>query len=110
MSWIELPAGKYQQVEASQTLSHNQTEVMIQYVATILSAYVLMHPGRHENLVFYALGGEWNKSAPLKILSFDIETNVPVDNSFVRFHATADLPVIQIGNIMEETRGTNVAS
>ncbi|KAJ7143540.1 ribonuclease H-like domain-containing protein, partial [Mycena crocata] len=41
---------------------------------------------------------------PLRMLSLDIETQVPLDNSFLQYHTTAELPVIQIGSIIEECR------
>ncbi|KAJ7451666.1 ribonuclease H-like domain-containing protein [Mycena latifolia] len=82
MSWMELPVGKYQAVEGSETLSHSQAEFTI----------------KHEDIIFHP---EWNKSTPLKILSFDIETRVPVDMTFTKYHQRAEMPVIQIGNIIQ---------
>ncbi|KAJ6585338.1 ribonuclease H-like domain-containing protein [Mycena capillaripes] len=84
MSWIELPAEKYQVIIIGR-LSHNQTEVMI----------------KHKDIIIHASEGQWKKSAPLRILSFDIETRVRQDFKFTQYHQTAELPVIQIGNIIQ---------
>ncbi|KAJ7078683.1 ribonuclease H-like domain-containing protein [Mycena epipterygia] len=85
MSWMELPLGQYQAVESSKTLSYNQREVMI----------------NHKDIIFHPREGRWNKSIPLRILSFDIETMVRADNQFTPYHQTAEMPVIQIGNVVE---------
>ncbi len=60
-NWIELPAGKYQLRKtsggATQPVSLSQIEVDIAWDALI------SHPAE----------GEWQKMAPFRILSFDIE-------------------------------------
>ncbi|KAJ6584038.1 ribonuclease H-like domain-containing protein [Mycena vulgaris] len=89
MSWMEVPVGKYQAVEGSKTLSYNQAEVTL----------------NHEDIIFHAPAGQWNESAPLRILSFDIETRVPADMTFTPYHNTAKMPVIQIGNIITSRGG-----
>ncbi|KAJ7643803.1 ribonuclease H-like domain-containing protein [Roridomyces roridus] len=86
MSWMELPAGKYK--EAIEPVSHNHKEV------TILPEDILLQPLER-------------KTAPLKILSFDIETNVPANNTFTDYSNRAELPVLQIGNILESTVDDN---
>ncbi|KAJ7625246.1 ribonuclease H-like domain-containing protein [Mycena polygramma] len=82
-SWLELPAGKYQTVDATGFLSHNQTEVKIE----------------HKHIVVQE--SQSRGAMPLRILGFDIETRVPPDNSFPQYHETAKMQVIQIGNIVE---------
>ncbi|KAJ6504605.1 ribonuclease H-like domain-containing protein [Mycena vitilis] len=83
MSWLELPAGKYEMVNAAEALSHNQTEVKI----------------KHNDFVVQE--NQSRGAMPRRILGFDIETRVPPDNSFTQYHETAKMPVIQIGNIVE---------
>ncbi|KAJ7486191.1 ribonuclease H-like domain-containing protein [Mycena galericulata] len=85
LSWMELPVGKYQAVAASDTVSYNRIEVMT----------------KHGDIIFHAPQGKWKKLAPLTALSTDIETAVRPDYKFPDFSQTAELPVIQIGNILE---------
>ncbi|KAJ7643802.1 ribonuclease H-like domain-containing protein [Roridomyces roridus] len=89
MSWIESPAGRYDKVRVSQRVSHSARELVV----------------KHEDIVFHPPGGI-NKMAPLKILSFDIETAVHDDGKFTDFSKSAKLAVLQIGNIIEKIVGT----
>ncbi|KAI8382698.1 probable DNA polymerase delta catalytic subunit [Nakaseomyces glabratus] len=57
MSWVTLPKGKYNVVSDSQKVSNCQLEVTINY----------------RNLISHPAEGEWSHTAPLRILSFDIE-------------------------------------
>ncbi|KAJ7701493.1 ribonuclease H-like domain-containing protein [Mycena rosella] len=57
-----------------------------------------MHSVRHKDIVFR---GQQNQSVPLRILSFNLETRVRSDMVFMPYHTTAEMPVIQIGNIMQ---------
>ncbi|SMN18795.1 similar to Saccharomyces cerevisiae YDL102W POL3 Catalytic subunit of DNA polymerase delta [Maudiozyma saulgeensis] len=57
MSWITLPKGKYTMVPEDRRVSTAQLEVLINY------RELISHPAE----------GEWSHSAPLRILSFDIE-------------------------------------
>lgn len=57
MCWITLPAGKYHEVTGSEKVSRCQIEVTIDY----------------KDLIAHAAEDEWQKMAPLRILSFDIE-------------------------------------
>ena len=57
MSWITLPANKYEVVEDVDKQSTCQMEVRIDY----------------RELIAHKVEGEWIKSAPLRIMSFDIE-------------------------------------
>ncbi|KAJ7274216.1 ribonuclease H-like domain-containing protein [Mycena rebaudengoi] len=83
MSWMEIPVGKYRPVPESEKLSYNQTEFII------ICNDIVFHPG-----------DRWSTPAPLRILSFDIETRVRLDNEFTNYNRIAELPVIQIGNIL----------
>ncbi|QEU63049.1 Pol3 [Kluyveromyces lactis] len=57
MSWITLPASKYQLVPVNQRISTCQFEVNINY----------------KDLIAHPAEGEWSHNAPLRIMSFDIE-------------------------------------
>ena len=57
MNWLELPAGKYELIPEKQKKSRCQIEVNVRYDAFI------SHPP----------DGKWQRIAPLRILSFDIE-------------------------------------
>mgnify|MGYP003365491294 FL=1 len=57
MSWITLPKGKYTVVPEDRRVSTAQLEVLINY----------------RDLISHPAEGEWSHSAPLRILSFDIE-------------------------------------
>lgn len=78
MSWITLPAGKYQVVGESEKKSRCQLEVRISY----------------KDLLAHPPDGDWSKIAPLRILSFDIEC---AGRKGVFPEAEID-PVIQIAN------------
>lgn len=78
MSWISLPAGKYTQVPESKKQSRCQLELKIDY----------------KDIIAHAAEGEWQKIAPLRILSFDIEC---AGRKGVFPEAEID-PVIQIAN------------
>ncbi|KAG0670580.1 DNA-directed DNA polymerase delta [Maudiozyma exigua] len=57
MSWITLPKGKYKMVPEDRRVSTAQLEVLVNY----------------RDLISHPAEGEWSHSAPLRILSFDIE-------------------------------------
>ena len=80
MSWITLPKGKYKLVPKAHTLSTAQLEVEINY----------------KDLVAHPAEGEWSHSAPLRILSFDIECAGRVGI----FPEPENDPVIQISNVV----------
>ncbi|KAK9468645.1 DNA polymerase family B-domain-containing protein [Lipomyces arxii] len=80
MSWISLPAGKYEVVPKSQKVSAAQLELTIPF----------------EYLVAHQSEGEWLKMAPLRILSFDIEC---AGRKGIFPEADKD-PVIQIANVV----------
>lgn len=80
MSWITLPMGKYKMVEANSKVSTAQLEVMINY------SDLISHPAEND----------WSHSAPLRILSFDIECAGRVGV----FPEPEHDPVIQIANVV----------
>ncbi|KAJ8251044.1 hypothetical protein GJAV_G00216620 [Gymnothorax javanicus] len=65
--WIELPAGRYRAREeraSGPTTSHHPTKVSLcQYEVDVFWLDLISHPAE----------GEWQRIAPLRILSFDIE-------------------------------------
>ncbi|TRM65267.1 ribonuclease H-like domain-containing protein [Schizophyllum amplum] len=80
MNWIEIPAGKYSLVKDDRKKSQCQIEVNIRYDAFI------SHPP----------DGKWQRIAPLRILSFDIEC---AGRQGIFPEAKVD-PVIQIANMV----------
>lgn len=83
MSWITLPKGKYTMVPTHNKISHCQLEVNIDY----------------HDLISRSPEGEWLKSAPLRILSFDIEC---AGRKGIFPEANYD-PVIQIANVVSRS-------
>src|SRR6266516_2258284 len=57
MSWVEVPAGRYNMLPMRERQSNCQIEAEVSY----------------RDLIAYPAEGEWAKMAPLRILSFDIE-------------------------------------
>ncbi|KAM3161847.1 DNA polymerase [Lachancea thermotolerans] len=80
MSWITLPEGKYSMTPPNQKVSTCQLEVRINF----------------KDLIARPAEGEWSHSAPLRILSFDIECSGRVG---VFPEPDVD-PVIQIANVV----------
>lgn len=80
MSWITLPMGKYTMVETNNKVSTAQLEVMINY----------------KDLIAHPAENDWSHSAPLRILSFDIECAGRVGV----FPEPEHDPVIQIANVV----------
>ncbi|KAK7022098.1 DNA polymerase [Favolaschia claudopus] len=89
MCLAELAGGKYLELNEDERLSHNQTEFIID----------------REDLIIQPSQGQWKfaDSVPLRILSFDIETNVPLNNTFPNPRNDS---AIQIGNIVQEKGDT----
>lgn len=54
------------------------------------------HTGSHHDLICHEPTSEWAKMAPLKILSFDIETDVPTVYGRTRFPTPNTDKVFQI--------------
>lgn len=80
MCWITLPAGKYRCVDEHEKVSRCQLEVTIDY----------------KDLIAHPAEGDWQKMAPLRILSFDIEC---AGRKGIFPEAQND-PVIQIANVV----------
>jgi DNA polymerase delta subunit 1 len=80
MSWVEVPAGKYKLLNSRDQHSNCQIEAQIHY----------------SDLIAHQSEGEWQKLAPLRILSFDIEC---AGRKGIFPEANVD-PVIQIANVV----------
>ncbi|KAI0014826.1 DNA polymerase delta catalytic subunit [Xylariomycetidae sp. FL0641] len=80
MSWLEIPADKYQLIADNERHSSCQIEAEVSY----------------RELISHEPKGEWSKSAPLRILSFDIEC---AGRKGIFPEANQD-PVIQIANVV----------
>ncbi|KAI0731291.1 DNA polymerase family B-domain-containing protein [Earliella scabrosa] len=80
MNWIEIPGGKYTLLSGKDKKSHCQIELNV----------------RWNQFVSHAPEGEWSKTAPLRILSFDIEC---AGRKGIFPEADID-PVIQIANMV----------
>ncbi|PIL25090.1 hypothetical protein GSI_12979 [Ganoderma sinense ZZ0214-1] len=80
MNWIEVPAGKYSILQGKAKKSHCQIELSV----------------RWDNFISHAPDGQWSKTAPLRILSFDIEC---AGRKGIFPEANID-PVIQIANMV----------
>ncbi|KAF2758969.1 DNA polymerase delta catalytic subunit [Pseudovirgaria hyperparasitica] len=80
MSWVEVPAGKYDMIPSHERQSTCQIEAHVQY----------------RDLIAHPIDGEWAKMAPLRILSFDIEC---AGRKGIFPEADQD-PVIQIANVV----------
>ncbi|KAH9480606.1 DNA polymerase delta catalytic subunit [Psilocybe cubensis] len=89
MSWLKFVSNKYDIVPETEKISTCQLEVVLQYN----DEHILLCSPRDKEELF----------APLRILSYDIETHVPADGTFPS--ATKD-PVLQIGN-MVTTHGSH---
>ncbi|KAF2743478.1 catalytic subunit DNA polymeras-like protein delta [Sporormia fimetaria CBS 119925] len=80
MSWVEVPAGKYNVIPQPQRHSNCQIEASVHF----------------SNLIAHPTDGEWAKMAPLRILSFDIEC---AGRKGIFPEPNMD-PVIQIANVV----------
>ncbi|CDO75821.1 hypothetical protein BN946_scf184951.g19 [Trametes cinnabarina] len=80
MNWIEVPAGQYSILKGKDKRSHCQIELMV----------------RWDQFVSHSPDGQWSKTAPLRILSFDIEC---AGRKGIFPEAQVD-PVIQIANMV----------
>lgn len=80
MSWVEAKAGKYELLSPQEKVSNCQLEARIDY----------------RDLISHAPVGEWAKTAPLRILSFDIEC---AGRKGIFPEPNQD-PVIQIANVV----------
>ena len=80
MSWVEVPATKYEIIPEREQHSNCQLEAHVHY----------------KDLIAHPVDGEWAKMAPLRVLSFDIEC---AGRKGVFPEADQD-PVIQIASIV----------
>lgn len=80
MSWVEVFAGKYHMIPHRERLSNCQIEAYVHY------RDIIAHPAE----------GDWEKMAPLRVLSFDIEC---AGRKGIFPQAQID-PVIQIANVV----------
>lgn len=80
-SWVEVPAGSYAVRSGDRKLSRCQLEIDL----------------THDNIIAHQPEGEWQKIAPLRILSFDIEC---AGRKGI-FPTPDQDPVIQIANVMQ---------
>ncbi|PPR07791.1 hypothetical protein CVT26_014976 [Gymnopilus dilepis] len=80
LEWLKIPTGKYERINKADALSHCQLEVSV----------------RVEDLLVCDVVDNREKFAPLRVLSFDIETDVPING----FPTARRQSVIQIGNMV----------
>ena len=80
MSWVSINAGQYHMIAERDQHSHCQIEAWCSY----------------QDLIAHPVDGEWQKMAPLRVLSFDIEC---AGRKGIFPEATVD-PVIQIANVV----------
>ncbi|KAF8908857.1 ribonuclease H-like domain-containing protein [Gymnopilus junonius] len=80
MTWLKIPIGKYERISTQDSISHCQLEVSVRTEDILICDTV-------DNREIYA---------PLRILSFDIETNVPPRG----FPTARRQSVLQIGNMI----------
>ncbi|KAJ7747994.1 ribonuclease H-like domain-containing protein [Mycena olivaceomarginata] len=92
MTWMEIPPSRFEPVEDHERLSHNQVE----FFCSVRSLHLRLIA--EEDIIFHSPEGPWAaKSAPLRILSFDIEEMVAPNAGFPRYDHE---PIIQIGNML----------
>ncbi|RDB14796.1 DNA polymerase delta catalytic subunit [Hypsizygus marmoreus] len=86
MSWIEVPANKYTIVSDDDKFSESECQLEFSV------SYDNLKPLPHDE------GSKWERIAPLRILSFDIETEVPQSGAFPNASNNA---VFQIANMVK---------
>ena len=97
MNWIEIPAGQYTLLEGKDRKSHCQIELSVRQVdVSDCWGHCLTNTTRWDRFISHAPEGEWSKTAPLRILSFDIEC---AGRKGIFPEANVD-PVIQIANMV----------
>ncbi|KDR82863.1 hypothetical protein GALMADRAFT_238478 [Galerina marginata CBS 339.88] len=82
MSWFLIPTDKYEHIPKETKISHCQLEVSLEA----------------DDLMICDTVDDREKFAPLRILSFDIETGIPSTEG--QFPSALHDPVIQIGNMV----------
>ena len=97
MNWIEVPAGQYTILEGKNKRSRCQIELAVRFVSDMNhKAGVAHYACRWDKFKSHAPDGQWSKTAPLRILSFDIEC---AGRKGIFPEANVD-PVIQIANMV----------
>lgn len=97
MNWIEIPAGRYKLLSEEAKRSACQIELNVKYVnINFVSLLVVETSPRWDAFISHSPEGDWQKIAPLRILSFDIEC---AGRKGIFPEANVD-PVIQIANMV----------
>ncbi|KAJ7643830.1 ribonuclease H-like domain-containing protein [Roridomyces roridus] len=93
MSWVKLPADKYDPVRVRHTVSHNlcQTEVTI----------------RHDDIMFHSTEWIWATPPTLRTLSFSIQTSFRREPQHPQ---PADQPILHIVSIIESKINGNAST
>ena len=102
MAWLKIPPSKYEIVTPGSMVSCCQLEVTVKQVFHWQKFNIHTNVDfsfRVEDLLLCSTVDNREKYAPLRILSFDIECNVP-DSNDDRFSDPRCDPVIQIGNMV----------
>lgn len=74
MNWIEVPAGSYTLIPEDKKKSHCQIELSVRLVLSMhVLSRILKLVGSWDRFISHTPEGQWQKIAPLRILSFDIE-------------------------------------
>ncbi|KAJ7143522.1 ribonuclease H-like domain-containing protein [Mycena crocata] len=81
---MEIPTMKLEDIDGnpSRKLSQNQVEFFV----------------RHDDIIYHPPEGQWSKFAPLRILSFHVESAVAPGNGAPRYQQE---PIMQIGNMLK---------
>lgn len=97
MNWIEIPAGRYKLLSEEAKRSTCQIELNVRCGDVgFLKGQFLNTCRRWDAFISYPPDGDWQKIAPLRILSFDIEC---AGRKGIFPEASTD-PVIQIANMV----------
>ena len=96
MNWIEVPAGQYTILEGKNKRSRCQIELAVRFVSDLTQGRNTHRIHRWDKFISHAPDGQWSKTAPLRILSFDIEC---AGRKGIFPEANVD-PVIQIANMV----------
>lgn len=108
MNWIEIPAGKYKLLseEAKRSMCQIELNVRCADMSYCIMLRVVKTPRRWDAFISHSPEGDWQKIAPLRILSFDIEC---AGRKGIFPEASID-PVIQIANMVTRQGCISVTS
>lgn len=103
MSWLKIPSGKYDLVSADSKVSACQLEVTTRYISNLPPNAKILKISRfflysYEDLLICDTVDHRQKYAPLRILSFDLECNVPTAAD--QFANACDDPIFQIASMV----------